>query len=137
MTGTCCSAVIADRVTTRRDTGGMPTMTVVNLEAGMPTVMTAKSLLSQALRTAHANRTHLLKLIHGYGSSGKGGAIRSAVRRELVERKRAGQIVAFIPGEDFSPFNEDARMALSRYPELSKDRDYSRQNHGITIVVVI
>lgn len=112
-------------------------MTVVNLEAGMPTVTTAKSLLSQAVRTAGANGTHLLKLIHGYGSSGKGGAIRSAARRELAEYKRMGQIKAFIPGEDFSPFNEDARSALSRWPELAKDRDYSRQNHGITIVVVI
>lgn len=112
-------------------------MTVVNLEAGMPTVATATSILSQALRTAQANRTHLLKLIHGYGSSGKGGAIRGAVRRELAARKRAGQIVGYIPGEEFSPFNEDARKALSHYPELAKDRDYSRQNQGITIVVVI
>lgn len=111
-------------------------MTVVNLEAGMPTVATATSLLSQSLRTAKANGAHLVKLIHGYGSSGKGGAIRSAVRRELADRKRRGQIVAYIPGEDLSPFNEDARKALSRYPELSRDRDYSRQNHGITIVVL-
>lgn len=111
-------------------------MTVVNLEAGMPTVTTAMSLLSQSLRTAKAGGSHLVKLIHGYGSSGKGGAIRSAVRRELAQRKRAGQIVAYIPGEDLSPFHEDARKALSLYPELAKDRDYSRQNHGITIVVL-
>lgn len=111
-------------------------MTVVNLEAGMPTVATAKNILSQSLRSAGAGGNHLVKLIHGYGSSGKGGAIRSAVRRELSERKRLGQIKAYIPGEEFSPFNEDARNALSRYPELAKDRDYSRQNHGITIVVL-
>lgn len=111
-------------------------MTVVNLEAGMPTVATAQSLLSQSLRTAKAGGAHLVKLIHGYGSTGKGGAIRSAVRRELADRKRRGQIAAYIPGEDFSPFDEDTRRALSRHPELAKDRDYSRQNHGITIVVL-
>ena len=66
-------------------------MTVVNLEAGMPTVATAQSLLSQSLRTAKANGTRLVKLIHGYGSTGKGGAIRGAVRRELADRKRRGQ----------------------------------------------
>ena len=44
-------------------------MTVVNLEAGMPTVATAQSLLSQSLRTAKANGTRLVKLIHGYGST--------------------------------------------------------------------
>ena len=52
------------------------TMKVVNLEAGMPTVATAKGLLSQSLRTARANGTHLVKLIHGYGSTGKGGSAR-------------------------------------------------------------
>jgi len=111
-------------------------MTVVNLEAGMPTVATAKALLSQSLRTARANGARVVKLIHGYGSSGKGGAIRGAVRRELEDRKRQGQIVSYVPGEEFSPFNEDARQALYRCPELAKDRDYGRTNHGITIVIL-
>jgi len=111
-------------------------MTVVNLEAGMPTVATALAQLSQSLRTAKANGAHVVKLIHGYGSSGKGGSIRSAARRELEERKRRGQIVSYIPGEDFSPFSEDARQAVYRCPELAKDRDYSRTNHGITIVIL-
>lgn len=111
-------------------------MTVVNLEAGMPTVATAKSLMSQSLRTARATGSRVVKLIHGYGSSGKGGAIRAAVRRELEERRRQGQITAYIPGEDFSPFNADARQAVARCPELARDRDYTRTNHGITIVVL-
>ena len=111
-------------------------MTVINLEAGMPTVATAKNLLSQSLRTAKANGTHLVKLIHGYGSTGKGGAIRSAVRRELEERQRQGQILCYIPGDEFSPFYENARQAVYKYPELTKDRDYTRTNQGITIVVL-
>ena len=111
-------------------------MTVVNREAGMPTVATAKSLLSQSLRTAKATGTHLVKLIHGYGSTGKGGAIRSAVRRELEERQRQGQILCYIPGDEFSPFYENARQAVYKYPELTKDRDYTRTNQGITIVVL-
>ena len=111
-------------------------MKVVNLEAGMPTVATAKSLLSQALRTAKATGTHLVKLIHGYGSTGKGGAIRSAVRKDLEERQRLGQIVCYIPGDEFSPFYESARQSIYQYPELTKDRDYTRTNQGITIVVL-
>lgn len=111
-------------------------MTEVNLEKGMPTVATAKSLLSQSLRTAKANGTHLVKLIHGYGSTGKGGAIRAAVRRELEERRRQGQIWLYIPGDEFSPFYESARQAIYKYPELTKDRDYTRTNQGITIVVL-
>ena len=111
-------------------------MKVVNLEAGMPTVATAKNLLSQSLRTAKATGTHVVKLIHGYGSSGKGGAIRTAVRKDLEERQRQGQIWLYIPGDEFSPFYENARQAVYKYPELTKDRDYTRTNQGITIVVL-
>lgn len=45
----------------------------INLESGMPTVETAKMKMSQALRSAKANRTQAVKLIHGYGSSGGAG----------------------------------------------------------------
>lgn len=47
---------------------------IVNLEAGMPTVDMARTHLNMTLRSAKANRVKVLKLIHGYGSSGKGGA---------------------------------------------------------------
>ena len=61
---------------------------------------------------------------------------RENVRRELEERKRQGQIRLYIPGDEFSPFYEDARQAVCKYPELAKDRDYTRTNQGITIVVL-
>ena len=54
---------------------------IVNLEAGMPTVDMARTHLNMTLRSAKANRVKVLKLIHGYGSSGKGGAIRQRKRR--------------------------------------------------------
>ena len=69
-------------------------------------------------------------------STGKGGAIRTAVRRDLEERRRQGQIRLFVPGDEFSPFYEDARQAVYLFPELAKDRDYARTNQGITIVVL-
>ena len=111
-------------------------MTIVNLEAGMPTVEVTRARLSQSLRTARACGTRVVKVIHGYGSTGKGGAIRSAVRRDLEERRRQGQIRLFVPGDEFSPFYEDARQAVCLFPELAKDRDYARTNQGITIVVL-
>ena len=42
----------------------------------------------------------------------------------------------YIPGDEFSPFYENARQAVYKYPELTKDRDYTRTNQGITIVVL-
>ena len=62
---------------------------IVNLEAGMPTVDMARTHLNMTLRSAKANRVKVLKLIHGYGSSGKGGAIRADVLAQLAQKKQA------------------------------------------------
>lgn len=109
---------------------------VVNLESGMPSCESAMIQLRQSLLTARSRRVKVLKLIHGYGSSGRGGAIRSAVRGELARRKQSGQIKDFVTGEEFSPFYENARHAVDIEPELRRDLDYARTNQGITIVVL-
>lgn len=110
--------------------------TVVNLEQGMPTVEAARIKLDQALRTAKARRLVTMKIIHGYGSSGKGGAIKRDVQSFLAGKKRAGLIRGFVPGERFSPFDPAARAILDACPALSRDSDYSRGNDGITIVLL-
>lgn len=107
----------------------------VNLEAGRPAAAQAVARMNQAVASARASGAKALKLIHGYGSSGKGGAIRLEVRRELQRKRAAGQIRDFIPGEEFSPFSPAGRRALGALPELSRDSDYSRSNMGITIVL--
>lgn len=107
----------------------------VNLEAGRPSAAQAVARLNQALASARASGTKAIKLIHGYGSSGKGGVIRVEVLRILAEKKRDGLIRDFVPGEDFSPFSPAGRKALAIMPELSREQDYSRSNKGITIVL--
>lgn len=109
---------------------------LVNLEQNMPTVEQARIKLEQALRSARARRFKAVKLIHGYGSTGKGGAIRSDVKSVLTAQQRAGKIKAFVPGEEFSPFYANARLAVEQCPSLRRDRDFSASNHGITIVLL-
>ena len=111
-------------------------MIIVNLEQGMPTVESAMIQLRQTLLTAKSRRVDAIKLIHGYGSTGKGGAIRGAVRRDLERHFQSGDIRYYIKGEDFSPFHEASRQAIVCCPELRHDQDYARTNHGITIVVL-
>ena len=43
-------------------------------------------------------------IIHGYGSSGKGGAIKEKVRQWLNAQARNGVIKCVINGEDFDIF---------------------------------
>lgn len=112
------------------------TVKVINLEAGMPSLEFAKIQLRQSLTAARANRVEVIKFIHGYGSSGRGGVIRGEVRRELRKRQEQGAIIAVIPGEEFSPFEEVTQKMLLRYPLLSRDSDYLKTNHGVTLAVL-
>ena len=77
-----------------------------------------------------------MKLIHGYGSTGRGGKISTGVRRELADMKRKRQIRDFIPGEDFGPMDAAARMAAEQEKAITKDPDFGRMNYGITIAVL-
>ena len=110
-------------------------VTTINLELGMPSLETAKMQLRRSLISARANKLPVIKYIHGYGSSGRGGVIRNEVRRELRARLQAGELLAVIPGEQFSPFEEATQKMLLLHPELARDRDYLKTNHGITIAV--
>lgn len=78
----------------------------------------------------------VLKIIHGYGSSGTGGRIRIEVRKYLDRLKQQGKIKAYIPGESFSIFHEETRMAFQFCDALRQDRDLDRHNNGVTFIVL-
>lgn len=107
----------------------------VNLERNLPLASEASVRLSQEIRLAKCSRCRALKVIHGYGSSGKGGAIKSACLKLCAERQRSGMIRHFVRGEDFTPFTEQGRKAIEICPQLKTDIDYGRQNDGITIIL--
>lgn len=102
----------------------------------MPVAAVAVQRMSAALRSARAQRLTAVKFIHGYGSSGQGGRIRTEVRRRLTTMKAEGQLRELVKGEEFSPFDAAARHAIDLCPALSHDRDYSRCNQGITVVIL-
>ena len=110
------------------------TVRELNLEQGRPTVDQALGWLAAELEAARKMNTPLMKLIHGYGSSGKGGRIRTASRRYLEEAAAQGRITTYLPGERFSIFDETARRAMQRYPQLWQDRDLDAENRGVTFV---
>jgi hypothetical protein len=109
---------------------------IVNLEEGRPTVNVGLLRLDRALAEARAARVPLLKLIHGYGSSGAGGRLREEVWKALERMRRNGAIAGFIPGEDFRLSNEDSWELIKHHKAVREDRDLGRGNRGITIVVL-
>lgn len=108
----------------------------LNLELGRPSADEALRRLSADMAACRHLGQGVMKLVHGYGSSGSGGRIRTAVRRYLREELAAGRIRAVIPGEDFSIFSEDTRRAFAVCPALRQDRDLERENRGVTFVVL-
>ena len=109
---------------------------LVNLERGMPTVPLALSLLRDALNTARNERFAAVKIIHGYGSSGRGGELRIAIQSTLAQLAQKNEIRAFIAGEDWRISNEHAWALLQSHPQLKKDADLGRGNRGISIVLL-
>jgi hypothetical protein len=109
---------------------------IVNLEAGMPLVHEALARLERELSLARQQRCSILKLIHGYGSSGAGGDIRIAVQKRMRELHDQDAIRMCIFGEDWAASDAQTWALLKSKPFLKADADLGRRNPGITIVVL-
>ena len=102
----------------------------------MPFVEQAVKRLNFEIRYSREQGFTALKIIHGYGSSGTGGKIRTASRKYLAQLKSRGEIADFIPGEQFSIFEEATRRAFNLCQELRQDRDLDRYNNGVTFILL-
>ena len=108
----------------------------INVKSDMPTVNDAIRRITYNIKNSPALGTKALKIIHGYGASGKGGAIRVESRKYLDRQVANGQIQYYIKGEDFSIFDETTRKAFALCDELRRDSDLERHNNGITIIIL-
>ena len=109
---------------------------VVNLEDGMPTVEQARLRMQYELQSARRAGYKAVKLIHGYGSTGAGGALRLELQKDLRKAVQDGAIRASIPGENWRVSDETAWALLKRFPEWKKDSDLGRNNQGVSVVVL-
>ena len=105
----------------------------INLETGGPTVEAALGRLVNGLSTAKGAGYKAVVLIHGYGSSGSGGAIKAAVKEKLRERSLSGIVRDFTGGEDWINRKRDF---IDICPQLKDYSRYVEGNRGITIVLL-
>jgi hypothetical protein len=112
----------------------MNTCATFNVEAGLPTLEEARKRVNAEMKSAKRGGIRVLKIIHGYGSSGQGGALCIGLRRSFGIRKKEGIIKDFIAGEDFSIFNNAALDLLEAVPGLRGDPDLNATNQGVTIL---
>ena len=109
-------------------------MRTYNVEANLPTLDEARRLVIEEIRRAKREGARALKIIHGYGSSGKGGALCIGLRKSFKLRKKENVIKDFIPGEDFSIFNPTVLSLIESTPEARGDSDLNATNEGVTIL---
>ncbi|MCF6213772.1 MAG: hypothetical protein L3J45_07095 [Flavobacteriaceae bacterium] len=109
----------------------------INIEAGMPFVKEALERFDSAFTSAKNRSIGLLKIIHGYGSSGKGGKIKIALQQKLKLMHSNQLIKNIIIGEVFSKSTNSKvyhKRLTNCYPELSETLRSDTYNLGITFV---
>jgi hypothetical protein len=111
-----------------------PSIKTVILKEGMPSVEQARARLRGEIQTAQQSGVKVLKLVHGYGSSGVGGDLRIALQATLRQMVTAREIRECIYGENWRKSNECTWTLLKQMPELKGDSDLGKGNKGITIV---
>lgn len=112
----------------------MSAIRTYNAEAGLPTLDEARRRVIEEIKRAKREGVKVLKVIHGYGSSGKGGALCVGLRKSFRLRKKEGVIKEWIAGEDFSIFNDPVLALLGAVPEMRGDPDLNATNEGITVL---
>ncbi|MBQ2877038.1 MAG: Smr/MutS family protein [Clostridia bacterium] len=110
----------------------MSNYTEINIKFGMPRVVDAMEDLKSSLERCRKNKFKCVLIIHGYGSTGKGGAIQKKARQWLLAQKRNGKLKAVEFGENFSIFNFNALELKNRYKELETLMEV--HNEGVTVV---
>jgi hypothetical protein len=112
----------------------MKAIRTFNVEAGMPILDEARRLVIEEIKQAKRAGVRVLKVIHGCGSSRKGGTLCVGLGKSFGLRKKEGVIKDAIAGEGFSIFNEKVLDLLEAVPGLRGDPDLGATNEGVTIL---
>ena len=106
--------------------------TEINIKENMPIACDALENLKGYIKIKKLLGVRCLVVIHGYGSSGKGGAICKSVRSYLKSQEKNKKLKSVIFGEDFDIYNKNSIALNSKYKELKIY--FCQCNHGVTIV---
>ncbi len=112
------------------------TIKTVILKDGMPSVEQARARLATEIHAAQQAGLKVLKLVHGYGSTGVGGDLRFALQATLRQMAAKKEIRDCIYGENWRKSDERTWAVLKHMPELKSDSDLGRGNKGVTVVLL-
>lgn len=78
----------------------------------------------------------VIKVLHGYGSHGRGGAILVALRQMLNVYKKQKRIIDYFGGDRWNIFDKGTLEILNKDKTIYNDEDMGKANPGITIIVL-
>lgn len=107
----------------------------INVEAGLYSCDEALALVEREIEVLSLDKqVRVLKVIHGYGSSGSGGAIKNNLPNLLSKLVKLGKIEDFIQNNKFGALSVKYKKYTKLYPNLLLDGDLNNLNPGITLV---
>jgi len=107
-----------------------------NIKMDMPSVEIAVKRLDAIIQEARYQRLKIIKIIHGYGSSGVGGKIKTFIQQSLREKYNKKVIKAYIPGEAFCELL-GFDYEITKYKGLiNRDNESLICNNGITYIII-
>ena len=128
-----CETVLDKAFSTKKEYSKYRTY---NIKNDQPTTETALNRLKKYIYGAKSNHVKVLKIIHGYGSSGVGGDIRYTIREYLQKYKYSTMFKYYVPGEEFSISYSSGIKLVNQFPHLRSDSDWNGNNKGITFIVI-
>ena len=109
---------------------------IIDVKSEMQTCLMARAELLNEIDACKLGGFKVLKVIHGYGSHGVGGAIKKTIHQELRCLKNQHKITDYIPCEKWTMNNPLRQKAIAFSNELLADSDLRILNSGVTIVLI-
>ncbi len=107
---------------------------LVNLKDGEFNVELAIATVEIEIESAKKEGLVALKVLHGYGSHGRGGTIAIELRKTLSLWKKQGFITNYFGGDRWNLFDKQSQKILMKDKDIFNDCDINSSNPGITII---
>ena len=108
----------------------------MNLKEFMPTVSQALAMIELEIKACKLEGIKVIKIIHGYGSNGVGGAIKRALPLWAKRQKQKGVITEFIKGEQWLQENPVIDKIKAICPYVIGDIELYHANAGVSVVLI-
>src|SRR5512145_193874 len=96
----------------RKGVPEVPILTIDVAHPPRPPGVVEEELLQAWNEVRNSSSLRVLKIIHGYGSTGKGGTTKETVRNWLYQHR--GKFLGVIEGEEYNAYNGVAQEMMIR-----------------------